>query len=120
MTVDESSADQPAATAATPAEARTPAELALDRYKASMRRWRLGYAGAIVVVVAAVATWVAIAWSHGEIAHTTLRPADRPAPSVALQNPSPSLRQICRTQYEAVTAMGVFTRGSIKAPGGGL
>jgi len=69
----------------------TEAQLALDRYVRSMRRPRLVYAGAIAAVVVVIVGLVAFAWSGSEVAHTTLHTAAAPAPSVALQAPSPTL-----------------------------
>lgn len=121
MTVEESSAapaEQPegdglaepstaapaAASPPPPTQPPTASQLALDRYRTGMRRRLTWYYGAIAVVVAALAVTVAVAWSHGEIAHTTLRTAATPAPSVALQSPAATLRQAWRS--DDATAIG--------------
>ncbi|MCU1655966.1 MAG: uncharacterized protein JWO57_622 [Pseudonocardiales bacterium] len=108
MTVDESRAEQPP-DPAQPDSAPSPGQptsgqLALERYRKSMRRWRLVYLGAILVVVAALATWVGVAWSRGEIAHTTLKTAGTPAASVSPQTPSATLTEAWHTDDR--TAIG--------------
>jgi outer membrane protein assembly factor BamB len=80
------------------------AQAALDRYNARMRRLRSIYAAVIAVVVIAVAVVVRLAWSHGEIAHTTLRTASAPPPAVALQGAS--ARQQLKWQSTDRTAIG--------------
>ena len=55
-----------------------------------MRRNRVIYFSVIGVVVLALGIAVGIVWSRGETAHTTLRTAADPAPSVVLQAPSAS------------------------------
>lgn len=67
---------------------RPRSETALADYTARMRRARLRYAAAICAVLVAIAVVVAVAWSHGEAAHTILRTAPTPAPSVPLRTPA--------------------------------
>jgi hypothetical protein len=103
VTVDKPSADiapeQPdSATSAPskpvqPPKPPKPIQPAIERYTARMRRYRLIYLGVIVVVVIAVGITVGVVWSRGEAAHTTLRTAAQPAPSIALQTPSATLSQ---------------------------
>jgi hypothetical protein len=63
----------------------------LDAYATRMRRSRGRYYAVIALVVAIVVVCVSIAWSRGEVAHTTLKTAATPAPSVALRAPATSM-----------------------------
>jgi len=58
-----------------------------------MRRNRVIYFGVLAAVILVLGITVGIVWSHGETAHTTLRAAGDPAPSVTLQAPSATLQQ---------------------------
>lgn len=81
-------------TASTPAEpAVAQSHEALARYARTMRVPRRIYFATIVLAVTAIIVVVRIAWSRGEIAHTTLITAPAPAPSVALQTPSTTLQR---------------------------
>lgn len=77
---------------------------ALQRYRARLRPWRIGYLVAIVAVLAAVGVWVGVSYSRGEIANTTLRTAAHPAPSHALQSPADTLTPAW--QSKDATAIG--------------
>jgi hypothetical protein len=91
--VDESSAAPPEQPSQPePAQPPTPSDLALGRYRARIRRLRIWYYAGIAVVLAAVVAAVTVGWSHSEVAHTTLKTAAKPAPSVALQTPAQALR----------------------------
>lgn len=76
-----------------PARPEPTAHTALDRYNARLRPWRIGYAAAIVVAVAIALIIVRVAWTHGEIAHTTLRSVPSAPASIALQSPSSAVTQ---------------------------
>jgi outer membrane protein assembly factor BamB len=108
VTVDEPRADEvpddPDCAGVVTQPRRTPSQVALERYGSRMRRNRLIYFAVIAVVVLALGITVGIVWSRGETAHTTLRTAPHPAPSVALQAPSPTLRQAWRSSDR--TAIG--------------
>jgi hypothetical protein len=69
----------------------------LSEYRRALRRKRSVYFGAVSAVVAALAVVVALAWSSGEIAHTTLRTASAAPPSIALGQPSASLARAWHT-----------------------
>lgn len=66
---------------------------ALARYARTMRVPRRFYVGTLVLAGIAIMVLVRVAWSRGEIAHTTLVTAPTPAPAVALQTPSTVLQR---------------------------
>lgn len=70
-----------------------PPPTAVARYRAEMNRKRAWYYAAIGAAVVALVVAAAVAWSHGEITHTTIRTAAKPAPSIGLQAPSATLTQ---------------------------
>jgi hypothetical protein len=71
--------------------AQSPADAAVDRYLAGLRRGRIAYAVAVTVVVAALVVTVAVMWSRSEVAHVRLRIAKTPAAPVQLAAPSGTL-----------------------------
>ena len=64
---------------------------AIHDYNARMRKWRIGYAVLVAVVVIAAGVIVKIAYAHGEISHAKLSTAPNAAPSVPLTAPSATL-----------------------------
>jgi outer membrane protein assembly factor BamB len=68
-----------------PAPPVDPSQAALDRYRARLRPWRLGYAAVITVAVVVAAVIVRVAYTHGEISHVTLHTVAHAPPTVALQ-----------------------------------
>jgi hypothetical protein len=80
VTVDESA----------PSAARTTQQQALDTYHGRLRRWRVVYTALGTALLVAVGVVVAIAWSHSEVAHTTLHTVRTPPPTVPLQSTSPA------------------------------
>jgi hypothetical protein len=89
VTVEGDEAHSPPEPERDPAAQRSPEAVA--RYRRAMRRKRSIYLGVVAAVVAAVSVVVALAWSRGEIAHTTLRTTAAAPPSVALGRPATSL-----------------------------
>ncbi|SHF83248.1 PQQ-like domain-containing protein [Jatrophihabitans endophyticus] len=79
-------------------------EQALGRYRAELRRRRGWYAAVVGLVVVVAVVVVAVAWSHGEVANTTLHTADRPLPSVAPAPTNGDLR--ARWQTSDSVALG--------------
>ena len=75
----------------------SPADTALARYRASMRRGGAVYYAILAVIVAALGTWVGIAWSSGEVAHTSLHTFAPGPPTLGIQAPSPSPRETWHT-----------------------
>lgn len=65
-------------------------DLALERYRAQLRRPRLVYAAAITVSFAVIAVAVGLAYTHGEISHVTLKTAAHPAAPVRPQVTTPA------------------------------
>ncbi len=90
MTVDKAGAAEPGPrdSGAVLTTDPDPSQAALERYRQRMRRSRRLYFAVIAVVVLAVGSTVGVVWSRGEAAHTTLRIAAHPAPSVALGTPA--------------------------------
>jgi hypothetical protein len=86
-----------------------PAGDPLAAYARRMRPWRIGYAIAVVVLVAVALIVVKIAYSHGEISHASLHTAAAPAPSIAPTQPAPQVTQAWRTPDRA--AIGAPTWG---------
>jgi hypothetical protein len=72
-------------------------DAALARYRASMRRPRIVYYAVLAVVLAAVGTWVGIAWSHGEISHASLHTFAPAPPTIGVQAPSQTQLQAWQT-----------------------
>ncbi len=68
-----------------------PSARALRDYRSRLRPWRIGYAAALVAVVAAALVVVKIAYAHGELSHATLSTAPSAAPSVPMSSPSATL-----------------------------
>lgn len=60
----------------------------LDRYRSDMRRSRAVYYAIVTVIVAALGTWVGIAWTRGEVSHASLHTIGRVPPSLPLATPS--------------------------------
>ncbi len=81
----------------TNAETPDPGAAALARYRATTRRQRTWYFGIVAVIVAGLGVFVAVAWSRGEVAHTTLHIVDTPPPTLALHNPTPTLQLAWRS-----------------------
>jgi hypothetical protein len=61
---------------------------ALTEYGARMRKWRVGYAVLLAVLVVVAGVIVKIAYASGEISHATLSTAPSAAPSVPLAAPA--------------------------------
>jgi outer membrane protein assembly factor BamB len=91
VTVERSAAPSPPGPDAPSNETAERSHRALARYRTVLRRQRALYFGAVAAIVAAVSVVVALVWSHGEIAHTSLRTAPAAPPSLALAQPSASL-----------------------------
>ncbi|WP_375490686.1 PQQ-binding-like beta-propeller repeat protein [uncultured Jatrophihabitans sp.] len=72
-------------------------DAALDRHNARLRRSRLVYFVTVAVVVAALATFAAVAWSRGEAAHTTLRTVAHPPASIGPARPVAAPQQRWRS-----------------------
>lgn len=105
MRVEEPSAAQPDQPVVPPAgPEQTASQAALARYAATMRRSRLGYALAVVAVVAVVAAWVGVAWSRGEITHVRVHTVASAPASVAVQSPAASVQPVWHTSDR--TAIG--------------
>jgi outer membrane protein assembly factor BamB len=93
--------DLPPPPPAAPAAGSPASDAALDRYRSAMRRSRTVYYAVLAVVVAALGTWVGVAWSRGEISHASLRTfAHAPAP-LAVQAPSATQQQAWRATDRA-------------------
>jgi hypothetical protein len=91
---------------------RAQSDPAVERYTRRMRPRRIAYAAAIVVAALVLLVIVKIAYSVGEISHTTLRTAAQVPPSIALGSPSAALSQAWRTSD--ATAIGTPNdRGTI-------
>jgi len=108
VTVDEPRADkQPGATAAPPAALvkEAASDAALQRYGRRMRRGRIIYLAMIAVVLLGLGVTVAVVWSKGEVAHTTLTTVSSPPPSVGLGAPSAFLQKAWQSPDR--TAIGV-------------
>jgi outer membrane protein assembly factor BamB len=125
VTVDESGPDevpgQSAPSAGVGTARAAASQAALQRYRSRMRRSRLGYFGVLAVVIIGLGSAVGVVWSRGETAHTTLRTAAHPAPSLVPQPPSATLRQLWHSDDR--TAIGTpywggtvltYTRDSVR------
>jgi len=89
-----------------------PDAVARRSYRRRLRPWRIAYAASLVLLLAAAFVVVRVAYSAGELSHTTLRPARGPAPSVPAAAPSTPLRLAWRTTD--TTALGVpFDGGTV-------
>lgn len=105
---DETGADEAAAgDGAASAAPLSPSDAALARYRRSMRRPRLIYVSVVSFVVVALLVVVAVAWSRGEIANTTLRtvPKAQAPASLAIAAPTPTPQVAWRTSDHS--AIGV-------------
>ena len=69
----------------------------LARYRDDMRRSRTVYYAIVGAIVAALAIWVAVAWTRGEVSHASLHTFAPPPPSVGVAAPSPNQRPAWRT-----------------------
>ena len=58
-----------------------------------MRRSRTVYYAIVAVIVAAVGTWVGVAWSRGEVSHASLHTVGRVPPSLGIAEPSANPQQ---------------------------
>jgi hypothetical protein len=63
-------------------------DAALDRYRARMRRSRTVYYAILAVAVAAIGTWVGVAWSRGEVAHASLHTIAPAPPTLSIDAPT--------------------------------
>ncbi len=63
---------------------------ALDRHAARLRRPRIVYFAIVGVVVVGLVVFAAVAYSRGEVAHTTLHTVAHPPPSLAPASPDPA------------------------------
>jgi outer membrane protein assembly factor BamB len=61
---------------------------ALARYTRSMRRSRAVYYSIVGVIVVALGVFVTVAWSRGEVAHTSLHTVSKPPGTIAIESPS--------------------------------
>lgn len=86
--------EEPAVGTAAPT---SPADAAMTRYRASMRRSRRIYYAILAVVVAGLGSWVAVAWSSGEVAHTSLHVVAPAPPTLGIQAPSQSPQEAWHT-----------------------
>lgn len=80
-----------------PAQPQSPADAAMARYRASMKRSRLIYYAIVGVVVVVLGIWVAVTWSRGEAAHASLHTVSPAPPSFGLAAPSPQPTETWRT-----------------------
>jgi hypothetical protein len=87
----------------------SPADAAMARYRSSMQRSRIRYYAIVGVIVVALGTWVAVAWSRGEAAHASLHTISSAPPSLGLAEPSPQPTQVWRTSDR--TAIGAPQTG---------
>ncbi|MEO6887318.1 MAG: PQQ-binding-like beta-propeller repeat protein [Jatrophihabitantaceae bacterium] len=86
--------------------------MTIERYNSAMRRWRIAYAAAIVVVLIAVGIVVKIAYNHGEISHAKLVIVATAPPSVAAQTPAPTITRAWTSTDH--TAIGLpYWRGTV-------
>jgi hypothetical protein len=69
----------------------------LARYRADMRRSRTIYYAVVAVIVAAIGTWVGVAWSRGEISHASLHTVAPVPPPLRLATPSANPQQAWTT-----------------------
>lgn len=76
-------------------------EAALTRYRHTMRRQRGIYYAILLVIVVGLGVVVGVAWSRGEVAHTSLRTVAAPPPSLALQQPARTLSRVWRSADRA-------------------
>jgi hypothetical protein len=74
-----------------------PVDPVLARYRADMRRSRTVYYAIVAVIVAALGTWVGVAWSRGEVSHASLHTAASAPPSLGLAEPSANPQQAWTT-----------------------
>lgn len=68
-------------------------EAALARYQHAMRRQRGVYYAILAVILAVIGIVVGIAWTHGEVANTTLHTVPAAPPTLPLQPPSGTLTE---------------------------
>lgn len=73
----------------------------LARYAHTVRRQRIVYFSVVTAIVVAVGVIVAVAWSRGETANTTLRTVSSAPPSLALATPAPSPKRAWHTSDRA-------------------
>ncbi len=76
---------------------RSPSDAALARYRASMRRGRIGYYVILAVVVGALGSWAGVTWSRGEAAHASLHTFAPAPPTIGLEAPAQSQQQAWQT-----------------------
>jgi outer membrane protein assembly factor BamB len=94
---DRNMAEEGAPDAVEEEEAAPPAsasDAALARYRSSMRRGRTVYYAILAIVVVALGAWVGVAWSAGEVAHTSLHTVAPGPPTLSVQAPSESPRPV--------------------------
>lgn len=100
--------------AAEGASAAAPTAVRADRRR--LQRWRLAYAATIALLLVAAFVVVRVAYSSGELSHTTLRPAAGPAPRVVTSAPSASLRLAWHTSD--IAALGTpYDEGTVVTAG---
>jgi outer membrane protein assembly factor BamB len=75
----------------------TPADAALIRYGADLRRRRIAYFAVLAVLLAAVGTVVGVAWSRGEVSHASLHRFRPGPPNLPLASPSANPQPAWRT-----------------------
>ncbi|HKC28999.1 MAG TPA: PQQ-binding-like beta-propeller repeat protein [Jatrophihabitans sp.] len=90
---DESPAatDAPAARATTPP---SPSDVAIERYRARMRRGRTVYYAALAVIVAAVGTLVGVVLANGEAAHASLHTFAPPPAALPLESAAQTQQEV--------------------------
>lgn len=76
-------------------------DAALARYRTRLRRSRIVYFSVLAVLLAVVGVVVGVAWSRGEVAHTTLRTVGQAPPSVPVSTPAASPRRAWSTPDRA-------------------
>jgi hypothetical protein len=75
----------------------SPADAAMGRYRASMRRSRTVYYAMVGALVIALGTFAAVTWSRGEAAHASLHTFSPAPPSLGVAVPSPQPTEVWRS-----------------------
>jgi hypothetical protein len=89
---EQEQAPNPEPSSETPRSAKSDAA-ARAAYARSLRRPRLLYVGIIAIVLIALGVTAAVAYQHGEAAHTTLRTVSTPPPTINVEEPAKTVAQ---------------------------
>jgi outer membrane protein assembly factor BamB len=104
---DPSVSDRSDAVAVEP-RANTRSDEALDRYRHQLRGQRLRYFGIVGAIVVALVVVVSVAWSRGEVAHTTLHTVAKAPADLAVTTPSPKPQLAWRTSDQVAIGTPQF------------